>query len=223
MRFRFSPARLGWRPWHYALLLLIHVQVWQSGSKAAGRDMLDVFYPWADAVRLSILKFHQFPWWNPWAMAGQPLFADPASVAVLMPDTLCVIAFGTVVGLKLVILLYVLVGYEGSRQLCRYLFGPSALVSGASVIPVIIPALALHFNEGHIIFVIFYLFPWLLLLALTWERSAARAVAFGVVIGCFLLSYIHYTVIMAFSIVGPLVLWRFRSSVLSGHADAGKR
>jgi hypothetical protein len=206
---------MGARPWHYALLLLIHIHFFESGQKAAARDMLDVFYPWADAVRLSILKYHQFPWWNPWAMSGQPLFADPASVAVFMPDTLLVLAFGPVLGLKLAIIFYVLAGYEGSRVLCRHLFGRSPFVEAVSVIPIIIPALALHFNEGHVIFVIFYLFPWLLLLALTWERSALRSVAFGAVIGCYLISYIHYTVIMAFSIVGPVVLFRFRRFLTS--------
>src|SRR5580698_351934 len=94
-------VRMGARPWHYALLLLIHIHFFECGQKAAARDMLDVFYPWADAVRLSILKYHQFPWWNPWAMSGQPLFADPASVAVFMPDTLLVLVFGPVLGLKL--------------------------------------------------------------------------------------------------------------------------
>ncbi|HEY0869638.1 MAG TPA: hypothetical protein VGD55_04520, partial [Acidothermaceae bacterium] len=148
-------GRWGWRPWHYALLLLIHAHFFTSDGLGTGRDMVDVFYPWADAVRLSILKFHQFPWWNPWAMAGQPLFADPASVAVLMPDTLLVLIFGAVTGLKIAIVLYVLVGYEGSRVLCRHLFGTSRFVEGASVIPAIIPTLALHFNEGHIIFVMF--------------------------------------------------------------------
>jgi hypothetical protein len=196
-------------------LLLVHAHFFASGGLAAGGDMIDVFYPWADAVRASILKYHQFPWWNPWAMSGQPLFADPASVAVLMPDTLLVLAFGVVVGLKIAVVLYVLLGYEGCRALTRRLFGPSSFIEGVSVIPAIIPALALHFNAGHIIFVVFYLFPWLLYLALTWRESAWRALAFGSVAGAFLLSYIHYTVIMAFTLIAPLVLWQLARDVRS--------
>ena len=210
MSLRSSLARMGWRPWHYALLLLVHAHFFQSDGLAAGHDMLDVFYPWADAVRLSVLQYHQFPWWNPWAMSGQPLFADPGSVAVLMPDTLLILAFGAVWGLRLTVLLYVFVGYEGARFLCRQLFGDNPLARAACVIPALIPPLALHYNEGHIVFVVFHLFPWLLALGLTWQRSAVRSVAFGVVIGCFLLSYIHYTVIMGFTIVGVVVIARFR-------------
>jgi hypothetical protein len=212
---RWSLWRLGWRPWHYAVLVLIHLHFFQSAGLGTGRDMVDVFYPWADAVRLSILKYHQFPWWNPWAISGQPLVADPTSVAVLMPDTLLILAFGAVTGLKLAIVLYVFVGYEGCRFLCGHLFGKSRFVEGVSIIPALIPALALHFNEGHIIFVIFYLVPWLVALALTWERSALRSLALGVVVGAFLLSYIHYTVIMAFTLIGPLVAFRFRHLVAS--------
>ncbi len=210
-----SVGRWGWRPWHYALLLLIHAHFFTSNGLAAGRDMLDVFYPWADAVRLSILKFHQFPWWNPWATAGQPLFADPGSVAVLMPDTLLVLIFGAVTGLKLTIVLYAFVGYEGARVLCRQLFGASRFVEAVSVIPAILPTLALHFNEGHVVFVIFDLIPWLFYLALTWQVSVKRSLAFGIVIACFLLSYIHYTVIMAFSLLGPLIVYQLARGVKS--------
>ncbi len=211
--------RAGWRPWHYAVLLLIHAHFFTSHGLATGHDMLDVFYPWADAVRTSIVKFHQFPWWNPWAMAGQPLFADPASVAVLMPDTLLILLFGTVAGLKVDIVLYTLVGYEGCRALCRHLFGDTRFVRGVSIIPAIVPALALHFNEGHIIFVIFYLVPWMVLLSLTWEQTPRRSLAFGVVIGLFLLSYIHYTIIMALTLMAPVAvcgLWRSRARGVRG-------
>jgi hypothetical protein len=200
-------GQLGFRPLHYALLLLLHEHFIRSGTTAGDGDWRTNAYPWADALRVSILKYHEFPWWNPWSLAGQPLFADPQT-AVFMPDTLLVLLFGTVVGLKVVVALYFVVGYEGSRFLCRELFGRSAFVDGVSVIPALVTPLALHFNEGHLVFVTFYLFPWLLALALTWERSVKRSLAFGFVIGCLFLSYVHYTIIIAGTILGPLVLFR---------------
>ena len=184
----------SWRPWHYGLLVALHWQIFAT-SKAGHNDWFMFCYPWADAVRLSIAKYHEFPWWNPWTVSGEPLFADP-QIAVLMPDTLFVLAFGSVVGLKLLLLFYVIVGYEGTRFLCRELFGRSRFVEGVSVIPILLPSLALHFNEGHLVFFVFYLFPWLLAFALTWQRSVERSLALGVVIGLYLLSDIHYTIIM---------------------------
>ncbi len=201
-------ARAGFRPVHYLLLVLVHERLFLSGARAGANDWRYVFYPWADALRITLLRFHQFPWWNPWSVSGQPLFADPQA-PVLVPDTLLVLGFGAVIGLKLVIFFYQCVGYEGSRFLCRDLFGESRFVQAMSVIPALFPALPLHFNEGHIVFVVFLLFPWLLALALSWERSTARALGLGVVVAWHLLSYIHYSVIISLTIAGPIAATRF--------------
>ena len=203
----------GWRPWHYVLLLGLHADFFNA-TKVGINDWFLVFYPWADAVRITLAKYHEFPWWNPWTISGQPLFTDPQA-AVLMPETLFTLAFGTVLGLKLAIVFYVLVGYEGTRFLCRELFGRSRFVDGVAVIPILLPTLALHFNEGHVVFLDFYLFPWLLALGLTWQRSVKRSLGLGLVIGLFLLSYVHYTIIMAFTLVGLVVLAGMRRSYRS--------
>jgi hypothetical protein len=131
---------------------------------------LDV-YPSAEALRLSLLKYHQFPWWNPWSCSGTPFFAHP-QVAVLTPETVFVTAFGAVLGLKITIISYAIVGYEGTRALCRYLFDESPFVEAICVIPALMPALALHFNEGHADLLAFYSFPWLVALA---PKANARA------------------------------------------------
>jgi hypothetical protein len=205
----------SWRPLHCAILLLAQNRLLLSGAKAGDRDWYNFIGPWADALRLSILKYHQFPWWNPWSMSGQPFFAEPQT-AVLMPDTLLLLGFGSVVGYKLVVLFYGFVGYEGSRFLCRQLFGKSRFVDACSIIPALLPPLALHLGVGHVVLLAFWLFPWLLGLGLTWSVSARRSVAFGVVIGCLLLTYLHYTIIIGFTLVGPVVLVKlirsFRSS-----------
>jgi hypothetical protein len=182
----------------------VHAPLLASGAKTGGFDWYDFIGPWADALRLSILKYHQFPWWNPWSMSGQPFFAEPQT-AVLAPDTLFLLGFGPVVGYKLVVLFYALVGYEGSRRLCRRLFGATPFVAACSIVPALLPALALHLGVGHVVLLAFWLFPWLLALALEWQRSAAESVAFGVVVGCFFLTYIHYAIIMSFTIVAPIV------------------
>ncbi len=70
-------SRAGWRPWHYLLLLLVNSPLIASGTKAAAEDWQIVFYPWAEALRYSILRYGQFPWWNPWALGGQPFLTDP--------------------------------------------------------------------------------------------------------------------------------------------------
>jgi hypothetical protein len=222
---RLIPGRLGafvlswrlwrsWRPAHYALLLLVHLQLFASGGGAGDWDWYDFIYPWADALHDTVLKYHQFPWWNPWSMSGQPFFAEPQT-AVLMPDTLFLALFGAVVGYKVVILFYTAVGYEGSRFLCRHLYGPSSFVDGVSVIPALLPPLALHLGVGHAVLLAFWLFPWLLGLALTWRQSAGRALAFGAIVGCYFLTYVHYSIIIGFTIAGAIVLGQLARSFRS--------
>ena len=205
----------SWRPAHYAVLLLVHVQVLASGDRSGPYDWYRFIYPWADALRLTIVKYHQFPWWNAWSLSGQPFLAEPQT-AVLMPDTLFLVGFGAVFGYKLIILFYTLVGYEGSRFLCRDLFGRSSLVDALSIIPSLLPALALHLGVGHVVLLTFWFFPWLLALGLTWHQSPQRAVGMGIVVGCLFLSYIHYVIIIAFSIVGPVAIWQLIRRPRSG-------
>jgi hypothetical protein len=194
----------SWRPAHYALLLLVHIELLASWNRAGTADWYDFIYPWADALRDTLLKYHQFPWWNPFSMSGQPFLAEPQT-AVLTPDALFIVLFGATLGFKLIILFYTMVGYEGSRFLCRHLFGKSRFVEGASIIPALIPALALHLRVGHAVLVSFWLFPWLLALALTWRDSSRRAVALGAVAGCYFLTYVHYSLIISFTIAGTIV------------------
>jgi hypothetical protein len=213
-RFRAWLDRTGWRPAHYLLLALVNAHLLTSGTRAGQHDWRYVFYPWADALRETVLRYHQLPWWNPWAISGEPLFADPQA-PVLVPDTLLVLAFGTVVGLKLVLFLYACVGYEGSRFLCRHLFGDSRFVQAVSVLPALLPPLALHWGEGHMVFVVFLLFPWLLALSLTWQESTARAGGLGVIVAWHLLSYVHYSVIISLTICGPIAALGFARTIRS--------
>ena len=196
---------VSWRPVHYAILLLVHIHLLSSGDRSGPYDWYRYIYPWADALRLTIVKYHQFPWWNAWSFSGQPFLAEPQT-AVLMPDTLFIVGFGAVFGYKLIILFYAFVGYEGSRFLCRQLFGRrivrrraqrhSRLVAGARAAPGRWPRRAADFLA----------FPVASGAGVDVAPERPRAVGLGVVVGCFFLSYVHYVIIIGFSIVGPIVL-----------------
>ncbi len=212
---RLRDLAAGWRPAHYAVLLLVHIHLLSSGDLSGPYDWYRFIYPWADALRLTILKYHQFPFWNAWSLSGQPFLAEPQT-AVLMPDTLFLLVFGSVYGYKLIVIFYAFVGYEGSRFLCRQLFGRRRFVDAISIIPALSPPIALHLGVGHVVLLTFWFFPWLLALGLSWYQSPGRAVGLGVVLGCLFLSYIHYVIIIGFSIVGPIVLvrlWKSRRSL----------
>src|SRR6266516_7540877 len=47
-----------------------------------------------EAIKLSILGYHQFPWWNPWIAGGIPLYANPQA-GVFSITTLFALIFTT--------------------------------------------------------------------------------------------------------------------------------
>jgi len=207
--------RVRWsRPVHCAILLIVHAELLLHPTRAGEWDWRFSFYPQYEAVRRTVLQYGEFPWWNPWMRGGMPLFADP-EIAVVSPDTLLVLGLGVVPGLKAALLLYAIIGYEGVRALLRHLFrdartrgGPAAeaLVAWFAIVPALVPALAGCLVVGYYSFVAFHLFPWLLLLALTWIRGRARATALGAVAGCLMLTYLHYMAIMALTIAGAAAM-----------------
>ena len=101
-----------------------------------------------EAARRSILEFGQLPLWNPWVGGGQTLVGHPLT-AVFGPSFLPVLAFGTVAGLKIIILLYLLIAQIGSFLLARRV--------ALDVLPAVFAALlfswggvfAQHLAHGH--------------------------------------------------------------------------
>src|SRR5687768_16141335 len=55
-----------------------------------------------EAMRRSILEFHQFPWWNPWVSGGVPLFANP-QFGLISLQTPLTLLFGSIIGYKLAV------------------------------------------------------------------------------------------------------------------------
>ena len=93
---------------------------WQILHRPAsvGAHDWNYFFQVYEAVRLSILRYGQFPWWNIWCCGGVPLFANP-QVGLFSINGVMVLLFGTVLGLKLSLVAHMLFGFEGMRRLLR--------------------------------------------------------------------------------------------------------
>lgn len=188
-----------WRGLHYLLLLAAHWQVLASWDRPGGRDWQVTFLPMFEAIRRTILEYGQFPWWNPWVAGGVPLFGD-AQAPVLSLETLFALPLGPVLGSKFALLAYAAAGYEGSRRLCRHVFGDHPMVRIGCVLPALMPALVFHLHEGHFPMGIFYLFPAALYFALRWREGRAQALGLAAVMVYMLLSYSQYVTLMTASV-----------------------
>lgn len=71
------------------------------------------------ATWITLSKYHEFPFWNPYKMGGNFLFAHPQSF-VASPETLFVMLFGPIAGLYYSVLFYYILGFVGCYFLGRY-------------------------------------------------------------------------------------------------------
>lgn len=122
----------------------------------------DQYTFWYSVPREVILRYHQFPLWNPYSNGGNVLLAHTHS-PFLSPFYILVLVFGSVIGLKLEIVIHLMLGMLGMFFLSRYM----NLGKYSSYLPPFVYMLssiyALHLTEGHIEWLAMAFAPWLFL------------------------------------------------------------
>ncbi|MCC6502793.1 MAG: hypothetical protein IT362_06640 [Deltaproteobacteria bacterium] len=107
----------------------------------------------------TIAEFGQFPLWNPYYCGGNAMLASPES-NFLAPSFIFVLLFGEVVGVKLIIAFYAVMGFIGMYLLSRVL----GMKRASSLVPAVIfmtsSWFALRISEGHSSFLPFGLMPF---------------------------------------------------------------
>jgi hypothetical protein len=176
---------------HYpALLLLV---VWcvpyiTSGSKIEFGDF-SFFSQAYEAIRISIVEYRQFPWWNPWIAGGVPLYANP-QIGVFSLQTILVIPFGTILGLKISAIIYTFLGYFSMFILSyRYFKIPKYLSSILSLLWVFSSFFVSHL-PSHFTFFWFLLAPFYIYKSLT-IKTKRDGIWFGVLYAVMALSMVH--------------------------------
>jgi hypothetical protein len=88
-------------------------------------DSLGGMYDWRyfqsaiEVGRRSLVWFHQMPLWNPYACGGEVLLGNPQS-EVATPTFLLSVLFGTALGVKLGLWLYLFCAFDGTYRLARH-------------------------------------------------------------------------------------------------------
>ena len=122
----------------------------------------DYYSSYQEIARLSILNFKQIPLWTPYHCGGNILFAYPL---LSMPSLsfFLILLFGTIIGLKIGILLHLIIGLFGMFLLCRHL--KLSIVSSflAAFVFLLSSQYALQLSIGNISYLGIILLPYLLL------------------------------------------------------------
>ena len=147
------------------LLLALSVVMWLPVAFQLGGWGIDVWHRaflLAGVPRLTLLRYHQFPFWNPWASGGVPFFAYPIS-SFFSPAFILTVAFGPVVGSKLRILLVLWVGLCGGYLLGRR-FTPGRFAPFLCAFVYMFSSwYPLYMSHWHDEFIPFAYLPWLIL------------------------------------------------------------
>jgi hypothetical protein len=207
----YPPSKLSWSKVGYVVLVSLPVVLYIFKFSIVNRNGIfrgedwDYFSQSYEAARISILRFHQFPWWNPWANGGQPLFANPqfGLFSLQMP---LVLLFGTVAGLHISILLYFILGFWGLYLLLLRLGAKSKLISVLlSYIWVFSGFTSWHLSGGHYTFAVYLLAPWAFLTILN-IRKKYGWLWFGLVASLLILTAAHYLTVETLAICGFIAL-----------------
>lgn len=188
---------LGLTPLRLTLWLVVIAAVLPGLSTDPGKMIAFMddhqFTNWEEADRISIVRYHELPFWNPYYCGGMASAAAPES-GVFAPDYLLRLAFGVLAGRRLAVILFVFLGMEGIYRLCRAVNG-SALsgVFAALVFPTFTMLVHSYLDQGWVNFFGFELVPWVILGLVKGTTSMSWRLIGGLALGWIALAAGTYT------------------------------
>lgn len=119
------------------------------------------FYSWEESDRMTVLRWHQLPAWNPYWCGGTVGVSAPED-PFLGPDFLLRLVFGVAIGRRFAVVLLVCLGFEGMYRLCRRLDSSAVASVFAAVVYGTCDKLASFLHDGWVNFFGFELIPFVL-------------------------------------------------------------
>lgn len=194
----------SWTRWQkitlYSLLALpifiFCLEMLLSGGRLPAGDP-DYLIQTSIAARDSILKYNQFPWWNPWVSGGVPLFANPQFGLLSLPMLLA-LPFGGIVGYKLAIAAYFLLGFYGLLLLFKKGFGTPLLTSALLGYIWTFGTFLTYRSLGHYTFLTVQFLPLALYFLLKRDEIRRSWLYFGGICGLAALAAAHNMTIISY-------------------------
>ena len=161
-----------------------------------------------EAMRATIMEFHEWPGNNPWMTGGAPLLGNPALSVFSIPGVLSLL-IGTHWGLHLSHLLLIGIGFY-SAWLLSGIWWPERWHRLTFALYVVAnPAMIYHATAGHLAFLNYYFLPAALFFFLRYDSDRWSGLRAGLLLGAAFLHSVAYIVQYAFLIFFSLLLWRY--------------
>jgi hypothetical protein len=158
-----------------------------------------------EAMRQSILHYHQFPWWNPWISGGVPLFANP-QFGLISIQTFFVLLFGTFLGYKIALISYFIIGFWGIKKLFINNFNTPTLTAILLSYIWTFGTFLTQRTSGHHTFLLIQFFPWALHFYFNRFEDRKAWLKLGLVLSFMGLSAAHNITVMSYVILGLIFL-----------------
>lgn len=182
----------------YGTLLTLPVIIFGYKYLVSGNQTMigdfDYYSQIYEAFRISVQEYGQFPAWNPWLSGGIPEFNNP-QFGLISLQSLLVLLFGTIYGLKLAFTSYSIIGFWGMYVLSRKVLSASPFRSAVGGYLWVFCSFFVAHNIMHFTFTLFLLTPWVLYL-LYKRRSRFAWLWLGLLLGVIALSSLHYAFLM---------------------------
>lgn len=147
-----------------AIVLAWSYPVWCAGGRLGILDW-GYFLQGYEALRRSLLVYHQWPGNNAWTCGGMPLEANP-QFGVLSLQTLLALAFGTDLGVRLSVPVLTGVAAWGGWRMATLYWRDPIIHWGVALYTLANVGLACHLTVGHLSFLVLCFFPHLFYYAL---------------------------------------------------------
>jgi hypothetical protein len=131
-----------------------------------------------EAIRRSVLDWHQFPWWTPWCRGGFPLASEP-ECGVVSLATPFVLIFGTATGLRLATIGCLMIAVEGARRVAWLWLREPWAAAAAGLIYGINGAVLVYTVAGHFIPMSYCATPWMIYYAFRIGHRLADGIWLG--------------------------------------------
>jgi len=169
------------------LLIFLAIMIWAMPvwlvPGMTGASDWDFFMNRCEAIRRTILEFHQWPGNNPWIGGGVPLAGNPC-INVLSIQGLLTLSLGSFWGLRMAVLVYYFLGFIGAWKLSGLWWQYRAVRLVFVVFTIANPAVAFHMSLGHSLFQTFWCMPLLFYFLLRFKQDnwsgLKAAVIFGI-------------------------------------------
>ena len=185
--------------------LVATATLWQHPDFLSGGYDWRYFESAMEAARRSVVWFHEAPLYNPWMCGGEAQLANPQSIAG-SPAFLLVVLFGTAVGVKLMMVLFVAVGLDGMYRLARQSGLSAEAAVGSALTFGLSGWVVAHFSIGHVSFFGATLLPHLVYFYRRGLDELRWAVAAGAVAALIVLQGGTSTAVMAAVCLGAVVV-----------------